>query len=233
MKRRFLALACVLTLTLSLGLTASAAQSPTGGSSSGSSSPSGTTSTPAPAPAPASQPASSGGSSSGSSYSSEIAVTPGGQVITDSALVSFVDNASFATDVAGAHIRVAARASVAKFVSAANQLVGANAAIASIVDIVVPDGTGTASFTLGVPVLRAGQSVTVLHLRSDGQIETLPVSAVGNGTVTFTMSSYSPVAVVINATAPKTADMNTTVLLFLALMGMTGAVIFGKKYAQN
>lgn len=230
MKKRFLALACVLTLTLSLGLTASAAQSPSAGSSSGSSSPSASgSSKPS---TPASQP-SSGSSSHRSSGSGEVAVTAGGQVITDSALVSFVDNASFATDVAGAYIRTVAGPSAAKLVNAANQLVGANAAIISMVDIVVPSGTGTASFTLGVQGLVAGQSVTVLHLRSDGQVETLPVTAVGNGAVTFTMSSYSPVAVVINATAPKTADMNTTALLFLALMGVMGAAICGKKYAGN
>lgn len=163
----------------------------------------------------------------------EVASTSSGQTITVQTLASFASNTTITTDVAGASVSQVAAAQAATLVAAANEQVGANASIATMVDIVVPAGTGSATFTLGVPTLVAGQSVSVLHLKSDGTIEALPVSAVSNGSVTFTMSSYSPVAVVVNATAPKTGETGTMVIVFMAMAGIAGAIVCGRKFAGN
>lgn len=161
-----------------------------------------------------------------------VANTASGQKITVETLQNYAKNTTLKTDVAGASIAQVEKTQAATLASAAEKQVGANATIASMVDISVPAGTGKASFTLGVPSLVSGQSVTVLHLKSDGSIEKLPVSAVSNGSVTFTMTSYSPVAVVVNATAPVTGEANMAVILVIALAGIAGAVVCGTKFAR-
>ena len=161
-----------------------------------------------------------------------VANTASGQKITVETLQNYAKNTTLKTDVAGASIAQVEKTKAATLASAAEKQVGTNATIASMVDISVPAGTGEASFTLGVPSLVSGQSVTVLHLKSDGSIEKLPVSAVSNGSVTFTMTSYSPVAVVVNATAPVTGEANMAVILVIALAGIAGAVICGTKFVR-
>lgn len=158
-----------------------------------------------------------------------VAATASGQEITAETLDTFVAATTLSTDVEGATITVVSTAQAATLVAQANAIVGSNASIATMVDINVPEGTGTATFTLGVPSLVSGQSVSVLHLKSDGTVEALPVSDVANGSVTFTMSSYSPVAVVVNAVAPKTNDVNGIVVMLIAVAGLAGAYAFGKK----
>lgn len=158
-----------------------------------------------------------------------VATAASGQEITAATLTDFVAKTTLATDVAGATIAKVDTAQAATLVTQANAVVGSTATIATMIDISVPAGTGEATFTLGVPSLVAGQSVSVLHLKSDGTVESLPVSAVANGSVTFTMSSYSPVAVVVNAVAPKTSDVNSTVLVLIVVAGLAGAAAFGKK----
>lgn len=158
-----------------------------------------------------------------------VAATASGQEITAETLDTFVATTTLSTDVEGATITVVSTAQAATLVAQANAIVGSNASIATMVDINVPEGTGTATFTLGVPSLVSGQSVSVLHLKSDGTVEALPVSDVANGSVTFTMSSYSPVAVVVNAVAPKTNDVNGIVVMLIAVAGLAGAYAFGKK----
>lgn len=162
-----------------------------------------------------------------------LASTTSGQTISEKALVEFVKETTLKTEVAGATITQVGNNAAVALVNAANAQVGENAVIATMVDISVPAGTSTATFTLGVPSLVAGQSVTVLHVKSDSTVESLPVSAVNNGSVTFTMSSYSPVAVVVNATAPKTGEAGTMAIWLIALAGIAGAVGFGRKYAKN
>lgn len=114
----------------------------------------------------------------------------------------------------------------------AKAVVGDNAALATVVDLSVPEGTGEASFTLNVPKVAAGQSVTILHQKKDGTWETIKPTNVANGSVTFTLTSYSPVAVVINATAPKTGDMVMAVAA-LAMVSLTGSAAALKKAKKN
>ncbi len=114
----------------------------------------------------------------------------------------------------------------------AKAVAGSGAVIATIVDLQVPAGTGSASFTLKCPNVQAGMKIIILHQLSDGTWETINPSAVGNGSVSFTMTSYSPVAVVIqnsaSGTAPKTGDIVMAVA-FLAAVCLIGTVVFSKK----
>lgn len=114
----------------------------------------------------------------------------------------------------------------------AKQYVGSTAVITTIVDISVPEGTGAAEFTLCDADLLAGMDVTILHQKADGNWEAITPSAVGNGSVTFTLTSYSPVAVVVNAVAPKTGDMSVYVAA-LAIFCLAGACVATKKAYFN
>ena len=163
----------------------------------------------------------------------KVATTTSGQVISKATLTEFVSKTKLETSVSGAKIETVKDTAAASLVKAANETVGSNATVATMVDIDVPQGTGSAEFTLKVSSLVAGQSVTVLHLKKDGTVEKLPVSSVKNGSVTFTMTSYSPVAVIVDAAAPKTAEANTMVIMIIAMAGVAGAVVCGRKFARN
>lgn len=163
----------------------------------------------------------------------KIASTTSGQVISQQTLAVFVKDTKLKTSVSGAKIEQVDNKEAATLVKSSNELVGDNATIATMVDISVPAGTGSAEFTLEIPSLVSGQSVTVLHLKKDGSVEKLPVSSVKNGSVTFTMTSYSPVAVVVNAAAPKTGEVNTMLIMIIAMAGIAGAVVCGRKFARN
>ncbi|MGN1147842.1 MAG: hypothetical protein ACI4TB_05430 [Lachnospiraceae bacterium] len=117
-------------------------------------------------------------------------------------------------------------------IAEAKTTVGENAFVATIVDLNVPAGTGEATFTVGCPNVWAGQNVTVLHQKADGAWESITPSNVADNAVTFTLTSYSPIAIVINATAPKTGDM-VMVVAGLAVICLAGIAIFGKKAKLN
>lgn len=193
----------------------------------------------------------------GSDSNTVIGTTTLGQEITETILSEFVSNTTVNAQVSGATYSQVAAADAATLISAVNTLNG-TIRIATMIDIHVPDGTGMATFTVGVPGLVSGQSVTVLHLRGDGAVERLPVSSVNNGSVTFTMTSYSPVAVIVDESssttvgsssttagsssttgssstntgskAPQTGDTaNLGLIMMIAMAGIVGVVICGKK----
>lgn len=201
MKKRLLALVSVLVFTMGMSMTVLAAPSPVAQE--------------APKYTPSTE---------------TVATTASGQSISEASLYANLNTTSLTTDVQGASLTNVGPNAATCLVNYANEQVGSNANVVTMVDIQVPEGTGTATFTLNVPSLVAGQSVTVLHLKSATEIEVLPVTAVNNGSVTFTMSSYSPVAVVVNATAPKTADVNMAWVAVFALISAGGAVILSKKF---
>ena len=117
-------------------------------------------------------------------------------------------------------------------IAQAKAVVGDNAFVATIVDLKVPAGTGAAEFTLGCPNVWAGQKVTILHQKADGSWESIAPSKVANNSVTFTLTSYSPVAIVIDAAAPKTGDV-VTVAGILAAACLAGGAAFGKKAKED
>lgn len=193
----------------------------------------------------------------GSDSNAVVGSTTLGQVITETVLSGFFSSTTVTASVSGATYSQVVAADAASLIAAANSL-GGTFRIATIIDIHVPAGTGAATFTLGVPGLVSGQSVTVLHLRGDGAVERLPVSSVNSGSVTFTMTSYSPVAVIINESstttgsstttagssssttgssssttgtkAPQTGDTtNMSLIIMIAVAGLAGVVICEKK----
>ena len=113
---------------------------------------------------------------------------------------------------------------VAAALDYAKSAVGANALLVTIFDLHA-EGAGT--FTVGCNV-KAGQNVSVLHEKADGVWEVIKPTSVANGSVTFNMTTYSNVAIVVNGTASKTADV-AGVAAVMALVSMAGAAVCGKK----
>lgn len=158
--------------------------------------------------------------------SEDASATIGSQTITDSTLSGYADTTKVSSNV-DVKIGKVSMETVRAAIAQAKAIVGPNATIATIVDLIVPEGTGTATFTLSCSV-SAGQNVTILHQKKDGSWEVIKPSNVSNGSVTFTLSSYSPVAVVVNGTAPKTADM-VLLVAGIAVVCLAGATVFGRK----
>lgn len=151
---------------------------------------------------------------------------------TDELLSAYANSTTVSTTVAGASVGKVSTSVAASAAARAKAVAGSGAVIATIVDLQVPAGTGSASFTLNCPNVQAGMKIIILHQLSDGTWETINPSAVENGKVSFTMTSYSPVAVVIqnsaSGTAPKTGDIVMAVA-FLAAVCLIGTVVFSKK----
>lgn len=108
----------------------------------------------------------------------------------------------------------------------ATQVVGPNASILKIFDVVVKSGGFPRSVTFNIAGVVAGQNITVLH-KGDNGWEVVPCT-VGNGTVTATFNDLSPVAIVTNATSAKTAD-SVSWIAVCAVICLAGAVVFGRK----
>ena len=208
MKKKILAFACAMTLVLGMGMSVSAASSSTSS-------------------------ATAGGVAEELMGAGE---NSNGQVLTTSTIQYFAETTTV-SGVAGASISAVPTGTAKAMIAQAKTIAGNNTFIASIVDLNVPAGTGAATFTLGCPNVWKGQSVTILHLKSNGTYETITPSAVEDNKVTFTMTSYSPVAIVINtgktgAKSPKTGDIMTLMAAMTALSGF-GAVICGRKAKRS
>lgn len=153
------------------------------------------------------------------------------QQFTEATLGEFATTTTVSSSV-NATIGSVSAETAADAIDQAQAVVGENAFVATIVDLQVPTGTGAAEFTLGCPNVWAGQSVTILHQKADGSWESIAPSKVANNSVTFTLTSYSPVAIVINAAAPKTGDV-VAVAGALAAACLAGGVAFGKKAKED
>lgn len=161
------------------------------------------------------------------------AATSADGTFTDELLGAYASNTTASSPtVQGVTVTKVSASVAASAAARAKAVAGSGAVIATIVDLNVPAGTGSASFTLNCPNVQAGMKVIILHQLADGSWETINPSSVGNGSVTFTMTSYSPVAVVIQnsaqGTAPKTGDVVMAVA-FLAAVCLMGTVVFSKK----
>lgn len=107
---------------------------------------------------------------------------------------------------------------------------------------------GSATFTVSVSGVKASGTYIAVHFKDDGSAEVIPCTA-GDGTVTLTMSSFSPVMILSYkegsstkpATAGKTANTsdNNNVMLYAGIMGVAivaaGVVFFStrKKKGQD
>ena len=180
MKKRILALACAMTMLFGMSLSVFAAPS-------------------------------SGASSTASDaveeyYGSVTVANSTGQVFGAATIEEFAKTTKISSGVSGAKISAVSIETATAMIAEANKRVGSGTFIASIVDLSVPAGTGAATFTLTCPNVWKGQKVIILHQKSNGTYETITPSNVADNSVTFTMTSYSPIAIVIDATAPKTGD---------------------------
>ena len=173
---------------------------------------------------------------------------------TETQLNNFAASTTVVEAPAGTTIEAVEPAVADAAVKAAETQVGKDAEVLSVVELEVPDGTGEATFTLACAIVKSGDAVYVLHQKADGTWEKITPMSVEDGKVTFKMTSYSPIALVLEkagttagtpaestpapaapaapaanaATAPKTADMGMMVaLMSLACLG--GAAKFGKK----
>lgn len=92
----------------------------------------------------------------------------------------------------------------------------------------------TGNITFNIAGVKATDAVIVLHKCSQHGYdwEKLPASA-GNGTVTATFHSFSPVVIFVKAGAasPKTADASMTTAALVAMIAVAGLVISKKKFA--
>ena len=183
MKKRILALACAITMVFGMSLSVFAA-----GSGS----------------------ASSSAKSAQEAYNQQMGETitvanSSGQSFDGWTILGFAETTKIASGVSGATISAVSLDTAKAMIVEANKKVS-GAFIASIVDLNVPAGTGTATFTLTCPNVWKGQNVTILHQKKDGTYETIKPSNVADNSVTFTMTSYSPIAIVIDTKSPKTGD---------------------------
>ena len=119
-------------------------------------------------------------------------------------------------------------ATVTSAQTAAKALVSANANLLKLIDVSLPVNFTSAKLTFNVAGVKAGQKVTVLHQKADGTWEKISNVVVGDGTVTATFTSLSPVAFVVEGTSDKTGNVSP-VLTILAAICLAGAAFYGFK----
>ncbi len=215
MKKRLLALVCAMTMIFAMSLNTFAAVSADAGSVAGSSN------------------AGSVAANNVVDAKAEIISAANSiQKLTGAVLDKFAETTTIKSGVEGAKISAVSNETAKAVIAEANKVVGANAFIAAIVDLSVPAGTGKASFTLTCPNVWAGQKVTILHQKADGTFESIKPDKLVNNEVTFTLTSYSPIAIVVDAGAPKTADASFAIMM-IAMIALAGTVVFTKKAKLN
>ena len=114
----------------------------------------------------------------------------------------------------------------------AKEYFGASAQVLNVFDVSLPAGDYSAGVdvTLNIPSVKAGQSISVLHW--NGSVwENLKVTDIKDGSVTATFTSFSPVAVVLNATAPSTGYEMPVGLIAVILVCAAGAVFCFRRKA--
>lgn len=220
MKKKILALVCAGVMVMGMSITAFAAPSPNSGSTAGSTSGSTTGS------GTGSSSATSQGvtNNSGSNSSSGSFNVGANQVINASTLSFFAED----TTVEGGTVTAVDTATAQEAINQATQLYGNGTYIASIVDINVPGASFPYKLTIKCSNVWKGQTVTVLH-KVNGQWERLKPSTIADNSVTVTVNSFSPFAIVVDThPSPKTGDV---ALMVSGLAGLfaTGAVFTRKK----
>lgn len=150
-----------------------------------------------------------------------------GQVFTGATLEEF-SKTTTVSGPAGASVAPVSNETAKSVIAEANRTGGNSVFIATIVDL--HGGAGT--YTLGCPNVWKGQKVTILHQKADGSYEYIAPSSVENNSVTFTLSSTSPIAVLIDsAVSPKTGEI-IAMMMSMAAVCAGGAVLCGRK-ARN
>lgn len=135
--------------------------------------------------------------------------------------------AYFAKDIVveGATVTQISEADAKTLISEAYKLYGKNAFIAGLFEM--NGKTGTVTFKCSN--IWKGQDVVVLHKKTDGSIEVLPVTVIADNQGQFTVSSNSPFAIVVKGSAsPKTGEIVALIAAIAAISGC-GAAACNKK----
>lgn len=201
--KRIMTIACAVVLVLAMNVTAFAANSPT----------------------------SSDAASSSTTTTADAGLATSTQQFNENTIAEFAEKATILSENATAGV---VSTDVAKeAIAYAKSVVGEDVFVASIFDLQVPAGTGTATYKVACPHVWAGQTVKILHKLSNGTWETITPDKVENNAVTFTLSSYSPIAIVVDVTpAPKTGDM-AMVVAVMAVICLAGAYVASRKIQFN
>lgn len=141
-----------------------------------------------------------------------------------------VSTASVVVDGAEATV-VLAPVTVAKVNEAnaqAKAVVAPNAQVLHMIDVDFAGNFSKATITFNVGGVVEGQKITVLHQLDNGTWEQITPDAVGNGTVTVTFTSLSPVAFVAYDASAKTADVAPYVMI-MAIIATMGVAVCAKK----
>ena len=112
--------------------------------------------------------------------------------------------------------------------AAAQAMVSSNANLLKLIDVKLPVSFTSAKITFNVSGVKAGQKVTVLHQKADQSWEKISDVVVGDGTVTATFTSLSPVAFVVEGTSDKTGSVSP-ILTIVAAICLAGAAFYGFK----
>lgn len=151
------------------------------------------------------------------------------QQFTSATIAEFAKTTTIKSGAAGAKISEVPVEKAEAAIAQAKAVVNENAFVAAVFDL---SASEAGTFTLSCPNVWAGQKVLILHQLSNGTWETIKPSKVANNEVTFSMTSYSPVAIVIDTTAGKTADV-APIVAVMAVICLAGVAVFGKKKAAN
>lgn len=136
-----------------------------------------------------------------------------------------------------ASVTAVAPATVDSAKNAASVLVSSDATVLKVVDVKIPVSFKSVTITFAVSGVKAGMNVSALHQTSTGAWEVLPATA-GDGTITATFTSLSPVAFVVNGTAatgtvsPKTGS-TLPIFAVVAVICVAGAAVCAKKVKFN
>ena len=104
----------------------------------------------------------------------------------------------------------------------AKKQIGEKVTLLKVFDLALPEGDYSAGVDvkINVPDVKAGQKISVLHQKADGTWEKLPVVKVEDGAVTATFTSFSPVAIVLDADTSVPVSPSTGSRTPIAVVGM-------------
>ena len=111
--------------------------------------------------------------------------------------------------------------------------ISSNAKVLKMVDVSLPVSFTKAQLTFNVSGVTEGQKIAVLHQKHDGSWETITPDAVGNGTVTATFTSLSPVAIVAYNASAQTGETAPVMPVIIAVICVAGVAICAKKVKYN
>lgn len=110
--------------------------------------------------------------------------------------------------------------------------VAPTAKVLQMIDVTLPVSFEKAQLTFSVNGVTAGQKIAVLHQKHDGSWEVINPDSVGNGTVTATFTSLSPIAFVAYNASAQTGE-TTPVSPIIVLICAAGIAVCGAKVKFN